>query len=187
MSMSVGPIGSTELSGTAYRGGPEDFKKKDIALRYSVSHHDDATMTKPTNKVDVKLGDYRALAEFRYELRRYLALSDHAARSVGLHPGQYRLLLMLKGLPDGIEPTIGNLAERLGLRHHSTVELVDRLEKRGLIHRERNERHRSFVFVRISPKGESILRRIVASRKVDLKKAGPILVKALNTLTTRRS
>ncbi|PYR84290.1 MAG: MarR family transcriptional regulator, partial [Acidobacteria bacterium] len=84
------------------------------------------------------MGDYRALAEFRYELRRYLALSDHAARSVGLHPGQYRLLLMLKGLPDGIEPTIGNLAERLGLRHHSTVELVDRLEKRGLIHRERN-------------------------------------------------
>ncbi|PYR69880.1 MAG: MarR family transcriptional regulator, partial [Acidobacteria bacterium] len=67
-------------------------------------------MTKPTNKVDVTLGDYRALAEFRYELRRYLALSDHAARSVGLHPGQYRLLLMLKGLPDGIEPTIGNLA-----------------------------------------------------------------------------
>ena len=144
-------------------------------------------MTKPTNKVDVTLGDYRALAEFRYELRRYLALSDHAARSVGLHPGQYRLLLMLKGLPDGIEPMIGNLAERLGLRHHSTVELVDRLEKRGLIYRERNERHRSFVFVRISPKGESILRRVVASRKVDLKKAGPILVKALNTLTTRRS
>jgi len=144
-------------------------------------------MTKPTNKVDVTLGDYRALAEFRYELRRYLALSDHAARSVGLHPGQYRLLLMLKGLPDGIEPTIGNLAERLGLRHHSTVELVDRLEKRDLIHRERNERHRSFVFVRISPKGESILRRVVASRKVDLKKAGPILVKALTTLTTRRS
>ena len=144
-------------------------------------------MTKPTNKVDVTLGDYRALAEFRYELRRYLALSDHAARSVGLHPGQYRLLLMLKGLPDGIEPTIGNLAERLGLRHHSTVELVDRLEKRGFIYRERNERHRSFVFVRISPKGENILRKIVASRKVDLKKAGPILVKALKTLTTRRS
>jgi len=93
---------------------------------------------------------------------------------------------MLKGLPDEIEPTIGNLAERLGLRHHSTVELVDRLEKRGLIYRERNERHRSFVFVRISPKGESILRRVVASRKVDLKKAGPVLVKALNTLTTRR-
>jgi len=59
------PIGLTELSGTAYRGDREIQEKKDIALRYSVSHHDDATMTKPTNKVDVTLGDYRALAEFR--------------------------------------------------------------------------------------------------------------------------
>ena len=139
-------------------------------------------MTRRSNKPDVTLSDYRALAEFRYELRRYLALSDQAARFAGLHPGQYRFLLILKGLPDGIEPTIGNLAERLGLRHHSTVELVDRLEKRGFIYRERNERHRSFVFVRIAPKGESILRKIVASRKVDLKKAGPVLVEALNTL-----
>ena len=139
-------------------------------------------MTRRSNKPDVTLSDYRALAEFRYELRRYLALSDQAARFAGLHPGQYRFLLMLKGLPDGIEPTIGNLAGRLGLRHHSTVELVDRLEKRGFIYRERNERHRSFVFVRIAPKGESILRKIVASRKVDLKEAGPVLVKALNTL-----
>src|SRR5437762_7493563 len=142
-------------------------------------------MPKITNN-DVTLSDYRALAQFRYEVRRYFTLSDQAARTAGLHPGQYRFLLLLKGLPEGIEPTIGNLAERLGLRHHSTVELVDRLEKRGLIYRERNERHRSFVFVRISPKGESILRRVVASRKVDLKKAGPVLVKALNTLTTRR-
>ena len=144
-------------------------------------------MTKPSNRADVTLDDYRALAEFRYELRRYLALSDQAARYAGLHPGQYRFLLILKGLPEGIEPTIGTLAERLGLRHHSTVELVDRLEKAGLIYRERSERHRSFVFVRITPKGERILQKIVASRKVDLKRAGPILVKALNTLTKKRN
>src|SRR3989442_12193112 len=143
-------------------------------------------MPKSSTRSDVTLSDYRALAEFRYQLRLYLSLSDQAARSAGLHPGQYRLLLIVKGLPEGLEPTIGNLAERLGLRHHSTVELVDRLEKRGLIYRERNERHRSFVFVRITPKGENILGKIVASRKVDLKKAGPILVKALNTLTKKR-
>jgi DNA-binding MarR family transcriptional regulator len=144
-------------------------------------------MRKPPNKADVSLTDFRALAEFRYELRRYFSLSDQAAQSAGLHPGQYRFLLILKGLPDGMEPTISNLAERLGLRHHSTVELIDRLEKRGLICRERNERHRSFVFVRITPKGESILGKLVASRKAELQKAGPILVKALNTLTKRRS
>src|SRR5712692_9253973 len=143
-------------------------------------------MPKSSTKPDVTLADYRALAEFRYQLRLYLSLSDQAARSAGLHPGQYRLLLIVKGLPEGLEPTISNLAERLGLRHHSTVELVDRLEKRGLIYRERSDRHRSFVFVRITPKGEAVLRKLVLSRKIELQKAGPILVKALNTLTKQR-
>jgi DNA-binding MarR family transcriptional regulator len=138
-------------------------------------------------KPDVTLSDYRALAEFRYQLQRYFALSDQAAQSAGLHPGQYRFLLLLKGLPEGMEPTISNMAERLGLRHHSTVELVDRMEERGLIQRERSERHRSFVFVRITPKGDGILRRLVASRKRELKKAGPILVKVLHMLTKKRS
>jgi DNA-binding MarR family transcriptional regulator len=140
----------------------------------------------PKRKTDVSVKDYRALAEFRYQLRVYLALSDQAARSAGLHPGQYRFLLTLKGLPDGTEPTISNLAERLGLRHHSTVELIDRLEEGGLIYRERSERHRSFVFVRLTPKGDNVLRRLVASRKAELQKAGPLLVKALNTLTRKQ-
>ena len=141
----------------------------------------------PKRNTDVTLEDYRALAEFRYQLRLYLALSDHAAESAGLHPGQYRFLLTLKGLPDGTEPTISNLAERLGLRHHSTVELVDRLVEGGLIYRERSERHRSYVFVRITPKGETILRKLVASRKMELQKAGPLLVKALNTLIKKKT
>jgi DNA-binding MarR family transcriptional regulator len=140
----------------------------------------------PKRNTDVSVDDYRALAEFRYQLHLYLALSDQAARSAGLHPGQYRFLLTLKGLPDGTEPTISNLAERLGLRHHSTVELIDRLEEGGLIYRERSERHRSFVFVRLTPKGDNVLRRLVASRKAELQKAGPLLVKALNTLTRKQ-
>jgi DNA-binding MarR family transcriptional regulator len=144
-------------------------------------------MAKTSNRIDVTLSDYRALAEFRYELRRYFSLSDKASRDAGLHPGQYRFLLLLKGLPEGMEPTISNMAERLGLRHHSTVELVDRMEKRGLIFRERSERHRSYVFVRITPKAESILQKLVASRKLELKKAGPVLVKALNILTKKRT
>src|SRR5881628_1618605 len=112
--MSVGPIGLTELSGIAYRGDPNISRKKishcDMPYRITI----DATMTKPTNRVDVTLGDYRALAEFRYELRRDRPLTVHAARSAGRDQGQYRLILMLKGVPVGIEATIGNLAERLG-------------------------------------------------------------------------
>jgi DNA-binding MarR family transcriptional regulator len=93
------------------------------------------------------------------------------------------LLLALKGLPEGMEATITNLADRMGIRHHSAVELVDRLEKRRLVKRERSDVHRSFVFVRITREGEMMLRRLVASRKADLQIAGPILVKALATLT----
>ena len=107
---------------------------------------------------DVTITDYRALAEFRYQIRRYLAFGDEAAEAAGLRPRQYQLLLALKGLPDGTEATITNLAERLGIRHHSTVELVDRLERRGLVERERSDVHRSFVFVRITKTGEAMLR-----------------------------
>ena len=143
-------------------------------------------MRKPSNN-DVTLADYRALSEFRYQIRRYLAFSDAAAHAVGLPSRQYQLLLALKGLPEEIEATIGNLAERLNIRHHSAVELVDRLEKRELVQRERSELHRSFVFVRITTEGESVLKKVVATRISDLKVAGPILVKTLTTLTKKNN
>jgi DNA-binding MarR family transcriptional regulator len=144
-------------------------------------------MRKQSQKNDVTLSDYRALAEFRYHLRRYMAFGDQAAEAAGLRSRQYQLLLALKGLPEGIEATITNLAERLGIRHHSTVELVDRLESRGFVQRERSGANRSFVFVRITKEGEAMLRKLVASRKEDLQTAGPILVKALTTLTKKRA
>jgi len=140
-------------------------------------------MRTTSSQTDVTPSDYQALAEFRYQIRRYLAVSDQAAEAEGLPSQQYQLLLALKGLPAGMEATITNLADRLGVRHHSAVELVDRLEKRGLVKRERSDVHRSFVFVRVTKDGESMLRKLVASRKVDLKVAGPILVKTLTTLT----
>lgn len=139
------------------------------------------------SKDDVTLLDYRTLAEFRYQIQRYMASSDKAAEAAGLRSRQYQLLLAVKGLPEGVEPTIRNLAERLDIRHHSAVELVDRLEQRGLVMRQRSDVHRSFVFVRITPEGESMLRKLVASRKADLKTAGPILVKALTTLTKKHN
>src|SRR5262245_45567953 len=135
------------------------FKEKGIVSRYldrsTISH-----MRKPSEN-DVTAADFRALSEFRYQIRRYLAFSDAAAEAEGLRSRQYQLLLAVKGLPEGIEPTIRNLAERLDIRHHSAVELVDRLEKRGLVKRERSQLHRSFVFVRITKEGEKVLKRLV--------------------------
>src|SRR5215468_2827477 len=140
-------------------------------------------MPRNSNAHDVTQSDYQALAEFRYQIRRYLAFGDKAAETAGLRSRQYQLLLALKGLPEGMEATITNLADRMGIRHHSAVELVDRLEKQRLVKRERSDVHRSFVFVRITREGEVMLRKLVASRKADLQVAGPILVKALTTLT----
>ena len=140
-------------------------------------------MGKVPRQHDVTLSDYRALAEFRYQIRRYLAFGEQAIKAAGLRSRQYQLLLALKGLPEGMEATITNIADRLGIRHHSAVELINRLEKHGFVKRQRSDVHRSFVFVRITKEGETVLQKLVASRKADLQVAGPILAKALATLT----
>src|SRR5689334_2883021 len=85
----------------------------------------------------VTAAEYRALAEFRYRVRCFLRFSEAAARSAGLAPQQHQLLLAVRGTRGNDAPTIGALAERLQLRHHSTVELVDRMEARGLVRRAR--------------------------------------------------
>jgi len=79
-------------------------------------------MTKKTNSPD-----FKAMAELRYQIRRFLRFSENAAREAGVEPQQHQLLLAVRGLPDDLKPTIGALAERMQLQHHSTVELVDRL------------------------------------------------------------
>ena len=85
------------------------------------------------------MADYRALAELRFQIRHFLHFSEQAVREAGLVPQQHQLLLALKGLPAGRKATISEVAERLQLRHHSTVELIDRLVGRGLIKRLRDE------------------------------------------------
>lgn len=123
--------------------------------------------------------DYRALAEFRHHIRRYLDFSDQLARRLGLEPKQYQLMLAIKGLPEGIEPTVGALAQQLQIRHHSAVELADRAEKNGLVERVRTG---AFVYINLTKHGERILARAVEERLEELRVAGPVLVKALQKL-----
>jgi DNA-binding MarR family transcriptional regulator len=75
----------------------------------------------------LKIDDYRALAEFRYQIRRFLSFSETAARAAGIEPQQHQLLLALKGLPPSHRPNIKSLAERLCVKHHTAVALVDQL------------------------------------------------------------
>lgn len=133
---------------------------------------------------DISSGEYQALAEFRYQIRRFLHFSEQAARAAGIEPQQHQLLLALKGLPDGRQATIGDLAERVQLQHHSTVELVNRLVERGFVQRCRDEEDLRRVLVSITSKGEEILRELSFEHRAELLTSGPALAKALNTLLT---
>jgi DNA-binding MarR family transcriptional regulator len=131
---------------------------------------------------DITNDDLQALAEFRYQIRHFLAFSEQAAREAGIEPRQHQLLLALKGLPDDTQPTIRALADRMQLQHHSTVELVSRLEQRGLIDRVRDSGDRRQVLVRMTEEGEAILQRLSATHRADLRSRGPDLARALNAI-----
>ena len=126
--------------------------------------------------------EFQALAELRYQIRLYLNGSEEAARRAGLEPQQYMLMLALRGLPSGREPSIRALAERLQLRHHSVVELVDRLEKRQYLRRERSRTDRRQVILHLTPRGERILTRLAQQRISELRTAAPTLVRALTAV-----
>ena len=125
------------------------------------------------------LPDYHALAELRHQIRRFLHFSEEAARAAGLEPRQHQLMLALKGLPKGVRPRIGELAERLQIQHHSTVELVNRLEARGYVRRERAVEDRREVLLALTPKGERVLGELALHHHEELRSAGPGLVAAL--------
>lgn len=112
--------------------------------------------------------DYEVLANFRYQLRRFLRSSEEITRKHGVTPLQYMLLLHIKGFPDREWATIGELAERLQAKHHGIVALVTRCENLGLVRRSVNPRDRRQVDVRLSKKGETILARLASLHRAEL-------------------
>ena len=133
---------------------------------------------------DLKLTDYRNLAEFRYQLRRFLRFSEAAAREAGLEPQHHQLMLAVKGAPDATGPRISYLAERLQIQHHSAVELVDRLARKGLIRRRRSGEDRREVNVQLTARGERVLGELTRHTRAELRSAAPALVATLRKLTT---
>lgn len=127
----------------------------------------------------LSLADYQALAELRYQIRRFLYFSERAARDATLEPRQHQLMLALKGLPRGVRPRIGELAERLQIQHHSAVELVNRLAGGGYVRRQRAGDDRREVLLSLTPKGEKVLRELSLHHKAELRMQGPALVNAL--------
>jgi DNA-binding MarR family transcriptional regulator len=125
--------------------------------------------------------DYRLLAEFRHQLRCFVAFSEQQAKDAGLQPQQHQLLLAARAVaPEA--PTVGYLAQRLVLRHHSAVELVDRLEERGFVRRVRAPEDRRQARVSITAEGERVLQKLAVAHRSELQRAAPGLVEVLQQL-----
>ncbi|HET7207987.1 MAG TPA: MarR family transcriptional regulator [Terriglobales bacterium] len=129
--------------------------------------------------------EYRTLAEFRYQLTGFLRRRRNAARSAGLEPQQYELLLAVKGLPKDKQPTIKQIADQLQLQHHSAVELTTRLVNRGLVKRQRSQKDRRSVLLSITHEGERAIEQVVKYSLAQLRNEAPELLRILGRLLRR--
>ncbi len=126
--------------------------------------------------------ELEALATFRYALRQFLHFSDEAARAVGLTAQQHQALLSIQGFPGRDQVTISELAERLQIRHHSAVGLVNRLVALQLLKRAAGETDRRQVYVHLTAKGKTLLDKLSRAHHEELKRLGPQLVKLFSQL-----
>src|SRR4030066_755239 len=129
--------------------------------------------------------DYETLAELRYALRCYLHFSENTAETAGLTLQQHQALLFIIGHPGREQITIGELAERLQIRHHSAVGLVDRLEEKGLVDRIHNSEDRRQVFICLTDKGIGVLSSLASLHREELRHMGPLLCGMPERITKR--
>jgi DNA-binding MarR family transcriptional regulator len=151
------------MSATLKRRGPQ------VASYRALAHH-----------------DYEILAEFRYLLMRFSAFSEQAAHAAGLAPRQHQALLAIKGYPGGVEVTVGDLAERLGIRHHSTVGLVDRLVSRRYLVRREDLHDRRRIILSLTATGKRALAGLSAAHRQELRRVAPLLKSLLGRLDSGR-
>lgn len=128
--------------------------------------------------------EYEMLATFRYALRQFLRFSETAARQAGITPKQHQALLAIAGFTEKDQVTVSELAERLQIRHHSAVGLVDRLETQKLVAREGGEADRREVYVALTSKGHDILAQLSTVHRQELHRIGPQLHLLLDQLST---
>lgn len=125
--------------------------------------------------------DYETLAAFRYALRRFLAVSQSNAARAGLTPQQHQALLSIKaGYPGRSSISIGELADHLLLKNHSTVELVERLGKLSLVDRAPAPEDRRRILLRLTDKGEALLAQVTAANLEELDLSVPIMSRLID-------
>jgi DNA-binding MarR family transcriptional regulator len=126
--------------------------------------------------------DYQTLAAFRYALRKFLRFSEEAARRAGITPQQYVAMIAVRGFPERDRLTVSELAERLQLRHHSAVGLIDRMVAQGLMVRQPGGDDRRQVFVTLTPRGAELLEPLAAAHRDQLQRIGGDLRQVLERL-----
>lgn len=112
--------------------------------------------------------EFELLANFRYQIRKFVRFSEQLARRHGVQPLQYLLLLQIKGYPGRDWATVGELAERLQAQHHGVVALVSRCEKQGLVERRRSSEDRRRIEVRLRAKGERLVEKVASLHRAQL-------------------
>lgn len=127
--------------------------------------------------------DYKALANFRYAMRKFLSFSKRAlAAEARMTPEQYEALLALKAFAGSTGLTITELSERLQVKHHTAVSLVDRLEALAFVRRTPGVTDRRQVFVRLTAAGSQVLSKVAALHREELRVRSPEMIKALTRL-----
>lgn len=121
----------------------------------------------------------RRLAEFRFQLRKFLHFSSLAAGNAGIRAQQYQLLQCIWGMPEELDPTIANVAARMLLKHNSAVELVDRTIEQGLLRRCPDPTDHRRILLRMTPLGDKLLGSLAAWHLRELEETGPELIRAL--------
>jgi DNA-binding MarR family transcriptional regulator len=133
----------------------------------------------PTPNLPPKLAE---LAEFRFRLRRFLSFSEAALEELGVPAQQYQLIQVIAAAPSDTAATISYIAERMLLRHNSAVELVDRAERSGLVHRVADESDHRRSLLEITGEAEAVLSQLVSRHLAELQSEGPALVRALQKI-----
>jgi DNA-binding MarR family transcriptional regulator len=133
-------------------------------------------------KVSASKTRLQVLAEFRHQLRLFLHFSEAAAAKFDLQPQQHQLLLQIAGRPDGVAATVGYIAERLGLRHNSVVELSMRCEEAGLIRRAQDANDRRCILLELTPKGLRTLEALSLDHAQELNELAPQLIRTLTSI-----
>ncbi|HEX4166810.1 MAG TPA: MarR family winged helix-turn-helix transcriptional regulator [Bryobacteraceae bacterium] len=128
------------------------------------------------------LFEYQHLAEFRFRIRKFLHFSEQAARETGFEPQQHQLLLTVKGLPADLRPTITVLSQRLCLKHHSTVELINRMVEKGMVVRRHHSEDRREALIELTEAGEEALHQLSVIHWQEMQKQAPALSEALGAI-----